>query len=1044
MAGAGHGNGRKGGWARTGALAVLAVLAALVPRSSMALVPDRPLSWAQLTRYTVREGLPSNAVSDLAQDAAGFLWVGTEEGVARFDGARFVVYRSPSAPGLPSSFVRRLLATPDGSVFVGTTAGLARFRDGRFAALAFPEGGPDANVSALARAPDGRVLVAFRDRVGAVEGDRLAPLGTAPGGVNELAADGAGRVFALLDNGRRVAVLADGNWTVLEAALAADERIGTLAADRDGTVWAATGSGRLLRAEGLSWTEVSWRWSAGPDDAARIAPATPDGLWLATLSGRLVRAGARGVESLPLAPGGAQLNAVLEDRDGNLWAAAGGAGLLRLRDAPVVTLGAREGWPGDAMAAVYADRSGRIWLGPQPGGLKRLDDGGWRDLSLGPGATQPPVLSIVEDADGSTWLGTAFAGLFRAGPDDRVARVPGAPAELYLWLAASPRDRAIRAAASGGPLVLVDGRADRAPLPEGGAAPTATLVDRQGRWWVGTAGAGLLLRDGEGWRNAAPGLPVPPYFTALREDDGGTVWAATVGAGLWRVAGPDPAAPGPPAAIGTAQGLPTDTIYDALDDGRGALWLSTPRGIVRVARDELLAAAEGRAATVRAQLLSIDDGLAAGECNGGGHAAARTPDGRLLFATPAGIALVEPGRAFGPAAAPAAAIEELTCDGTAIELAGGAAPRLPAGTLRCEVRYTAPALGAPERVVFSYRMSRLDDGLVAAGAARSATYTHLPPGEHVFEVVAADRDGAWRSAPAAVRFSVEPHPWQTAWLWALAALGAAALAYAGFRGRVRRLLAHQRELEQAVAARTAELAETNRTLEQRVDQGIERLRGAERMAAYGEMVAGVAHEVRHPIFSLRSAAYLIAHKAGPLKDELAQPLAALDRETTRMTRLMDDLLHFARPPALQRAPAAVRPLLEAAGQTVRDAGGWDELRIEIDAPADLPEVPLDRDRMLQVLVNLLENARKHASGVTRVRLVARAVPHAIELEVENDGAGMGPGVREQVFEPFFTRGSGTGLGLAIVRRIVTDHGGTIVVDSAPESGTRFTIRLPRE
>jgi signal transduction histidine kinase len=100
--------------------------------------------------------------------------------------------------------------------------------------------------------------------------------------------------------------------------------------------------------------------------------------------------------------------------------------------------------------------------------------------------------------------------------------------------------------------------------------------------------------------------------------------------------------------------------------------------------------------------------------------------------------------------------------------------------------------------------------------------------------------------------------------------------------------------------------------------------------------------------------------------------------------------------------------------------------------------------MLQVLVNLLENARKHASGVTRVRLVARAVPHAVELAVENDGAGMGPGVREQVFEPFFTRGSGTGLGLAIVRRIVTDHGGTIAVDSAPESGTRFTIRLPRE
>ncbi|MCU0230879.1 MAG: ATP-binding protein [Acidobacteria bacterium] len=1024
-------------------LVALAIATAPAP-PALALAPDRPLSWAQVTRYTVREGLPSNAVVDLAQDAQGFLWVGTEEGLARFDGTRFVVFRAPSA-GLPSSFVRRLLVARDGSLYVATTAGLARAQGGRFATLSFDPGERDANVSALTEAPDGRILVAFRDRLAVVDGDRVAPLGLAPGGVTELAADRAGRLYALLDNGRRLALLADGQWTPVEAGLAAEERIGALAVDRDGTVWAATGSGRLLRAEGPALVDSPQRWSATPDDAARIAAASPSGLWIATLSGRLVRFGAGTAEPVELAPGGAQLNAVLEDRDGNVWAAAGGAGLMRLRDAAVVTLGAREGWPGDAMAAVYSDRRGRIWLGPQPGGVKRLDPAGWRDLPLVPGAVQPPVLSIVEDADGAVWLGTAYAGLFRVDADDRVTRVSEAPPEVYLWLAASPRDRAIRGAASGGPLVLADGRAERVPLENvEDAAPTATLVDRAGRWWVGTSGAGLLVRDGAVWRDAAPGLPRPPYVTTVREDDAGTIWASTVGAGLWRVAEPDGSGPTALAAVGTAQGLPTDTIYDALDDGRGGIWLPTPRGIVHVARDELLAVADGRAPTLRARLLSIEDGLAAGECNGGGHAATRTSDGRLLFATPAGVALVEPARRFEPAQPPVAAIEELTCDGTAIDLVGSPPPRLPAGTVRCEVRYTAAALGAPERVVFSYRMSRLDQDFVAAGPQRAATYTHLPPGEHLFEVVAADRDGAWRSAPAALSFTVAPHPWQTAWFWGLAGLGLAGLVYAGHRRRVRRLVAQQRELERKVAARTTELAEANRTLEQRVADGIERLRGAERMAAYGEMVAGVAHEVRHPIFSLRSAAYLIAHKAGPLKDEIAQPLAALDRETARMTRLMDDLLHFARPPALRRAPTALRPLLETAAATVRDGGGWDDLALEIDASAALPEVPLDRDRMLQVLVNLLENARKHASGLTLVRLAARAVPNGVELEVENDGAGMGPGVREQIFEPFFTRGSGTGLGLAIVRRIVTDHGGTIAVDSTPESGTRFTIRLPRE
>jgi signal transduction histidine kinase len=236
-----------------------------------------------------------------------------------------------------------------------------------------------------------------------------------------------------------------------------------------------------------------------------------------------------------------------------------------------------------------------------------------------------------------------------------------------------------------------------------------------------------------------------------------------------------------------------------------------------------------------------------------------------------------------------------------------------------------------------------------------------------------------------------------------------------------------------------------------VIDGIDKLREAERMAAYGLMVAGVAHEVRNPLFALGSAAYVLGQE---LKDrgDLRAQIALIERESRRLAALMDELLEFARPPALLLAPAEVADVLAEAVIVFKTerAGAAPAIDVRVEAREGLPPVVLDRSRVVQVLVNLTENALKHARGARTITLGAAAVSRAdpsgasdwVAIEVKDDGEGIGRQHLPRLFEPFYTTGKGTGLGLAIVRRIVSDHEGTIEVASEPGQGTRFAIFLP--
>ena len=291
----------------------------------------------------------------------------------------------------------------------------------------------------------------------------------------------------------------------------------------------------------------------------------------------------------------------------------------------------------------------------------------------------------------------------------------------------------------------------------------------------------------------------------MREDDDGTLWLATSGGGLNRVLA------GRVSAVTTRHGLLDDDVIGVLADSRGRFWLSGVRGLSRVDRHEVEDVLDGRRRMVQPVGYGVADGMRNAEGNGGSPATWSDADGRLWFATMGGAVSVDPSHLEGNHVAPPVAIEEAVAD--EVRLPGGGEWRLPPGTRRLEMHYTALSLRDPSRVRFKYRLDGFDGDWVDAGPRRVAYYTNLAHGPYRFRVIAANEDGLWNEEGAGVSFAVEARPYERAWFRALAVVLFGASLVAADRLRALRARRRERELVALVDERTASLRAANQELE---------------------------------------------------------------------------------------------------------------------------------------------------------------------------------------------------------------------------------------
>jgi diguanylate cyclase (GGDEF)-like protein len=799
-------------------LGLAALLLALLTVPAVALDPAKAVTQYSRRVWQIADGLPQNSVNAIVQDRQGYLWLSTQEGLARFDGVSFTVYDKLNTPAITNNNVRALLVDRTGALWVGTNGGgLVRMQDGRFQALTTRDGLAYDIVTALAEGADGAIWIAtYGGGLSCLREGRFINYTTTDGlahnSILSLHADADGTIW-IGTNGAGVCRFRGGDFVRF------DERQGlpnpvvySLARGRDGTLWAGTYGGGLARWDGQRFRTVTTRNGLSSDRVLSVFEDRNGNLWIGTFGGGVCRR-AEGrwstfsrSEGLPYEVS----RSFCEDREGNLWIGTDGGGLVRLADGSFTTTSVQEGLSNAYAIGILETRSGDIWIGTNGGGLNLLRNGRIIPLDTRHGFPHDLIRTMWEATDGALWVGTDGGGLVRL-QDGRMTRYTtreGLSADRVISVRGDRRG-VIWAGTNGAGLNRIEnGRITTFSRRAGRLADLVNLIheDRSGRLWIGTYGGLWQFRDGQFVSFPGQAEIGSAIVTHIHEDDRGVFWLGTIGSGLIRLDGDRVT------RITRQDGLYDDVAYEILEDGLGYLWMSGNRGVYKVPKAEVEDFAAGRTNKVHSTAYGSADGMKCAECNGGFQPSGiRTRDGRLWFPTSDGVAVVDPRRIRVNREPPPVLVERILVNGKTVE------PRspllLPPGRNDLEIHYTALSLVAPEKVRFRYTLEGFDQGWLNPGTRRIAYYTNVPPGEFTFRVIACNNDGIWNRTGTWLTVVQKPHLWQSPWFPLLVG-GLLVLIVAG-AGRVResRLKSRQRELELLVDERTIQLRVANERLE---------------------------------------------------------------------------------------------------------------------------------------------------------------------------------------------------------------------------------------
>jgi len=1019
------------------------VLCLLLPVAASA-APEPP----PFRQFSVADGLPSSSLTGLALDRDGYLWIATRDGLARFDGVGYTVYRHiPGDPAsLPGNFVQTVFVDSGNRVWVGI--------EGKGLCVLGPERRGFRQISQATHP------LLQSDDVWAIAETRDGQLwfGTFGGGLYRF--DGAGRLSRYLPDPARsdalpaenvlaLAVDAHGalwvgttsglaRWTgsgfePAPAAALSGEVVFSLSPEPEGALWIGTNHGLDLRRADGSFEQPAWRDSL-PDTGVTSVLRDRDGArWISTRRGlALERDGL--VSVLTGVAGERMMYMSLQDNEGGLWFASSDRGLLRLPGdwQRFAVFRAAEGADPRSPVPVRGSalsRDGRVWLAGSSGLVARLDPArGDLDvvLDLSRELGVPRLSSVLETRDGSLWVGHP-KGLsrYRAG-------------QWRHWLTDMPGDGLL-------------------------TGPVRQLAeDADGSLWLGSYGGGVQARDREGRvlrsfeSGDGHGVDSPEQNQLARGPDGAMWLAGPKGLRRWHAGSRKfLAIAGAPAdevygfalsapdilwlhrmgalesyrwngralsrlrSVDAGAGLPAVESGGLMVDRAGIVWVATARGLLRY--DPVAS---------RLRMYGVRDGLPSQELQL--QPPLRLPSGLGLASSNEGLVLFDPQRIHVASGRPALVLDTVSLrreeDEVALRADGSALAMEPEDRdLRVRARLLSYADPSTHR--YRFRLHGYDADWVEAGAIGERVFSRLEPGGYRLEVQARNAEGLW-SAARGFSLRVLAPWWQRPWalaLWAGAGLLLLCLAALAYRQRLR--------------DRHAEVLREQRR--QLSDQG---------SAAKTRFLATLGHEIRTPMTGVLGMAELL--QAGSLQPRQRQQVQAIQRAGEHLLRLVNDALDLARIEAgkltLEDAPFDLHELLDEVAALLQPLAQARRLQFRLQRDECTPRALRgDAGRLRQILLNLGTNAIKftETGGIT---LRSAAAPAGTLLEVNDTGAGMDAAQLARLFRRFeqaeglsdAQRRSGSGLGLAICQELASAMGGEIEVRSQPGEGTCFRLHLP--
>jgi signal transduction histidine kinase/ligand-binding sensor domain-containing protein len=955
-------------------------------------------------------GLPTKTVAALLQSRDGYLWIGTYEGLFRYDGVNYTRIDSQRLTTWHDLAVTALYEAPDGTLWLGHERGTVRaYKDGNFTEYPARPGWKADRFHAITGDKAGAIWMLDSRGELARLGDGLVLHPEWGGRDNRwaLVRTREGRVWVV--NGGRLSELIGDSLRVAEAPPGCDNVVQGIAAGADGGLWVAAG-GKLWRTTDTGWSGGTQALAIG-ELPISTALSTEDGrLYLGTYD--------KGVlELLPGEPRAERLFglgtglssdwvlAACEDHEGGVWLGSGSAGLLRLQQRKVTMLAPPDSWQGRSVLTMCMTHDGGFLVGTEGAGLYRMSgDGVWSVFAAESGLRNNFIWAVHEGPDGSMWAGT-WTGL-DATTGARFAPAPGASDfGESVWALVRARDGGLWIGSRNGLAHYGEGTVRWVePGSNRKLRDIRSILEApDGTLWISTNGNGIgCVRDGAVRQFLQRDGLGSDFTHGLLRDENGALWIGTRGGGLNRYKD------GRFAAVRTENGLASDSISQIEDDGLGYFWMSSRAGILRASKAELNACADGIQKQVKCLVYGLADGLSTLACSNSQPAPGyRTADGRLVFATDAGLALIDAHAVQLNAQPPPVEIESIR-NGDRWERR---APfpgevELEPGAKRIEIKYTGLSFAQPGKVRFKCRLDGFDPDWVDMGAERRVVYSYLPPGRYVFRVTAANNDGVWNPVGRSLPLVVHPYFWQTLWFrLLLGTLGAGAVAILVWFQARRRLL------------RRVELLERERAI------AAERTRIANDM--HDDIGAGLTR-----INMLASSARTDLDDRARLERGLAQI-----HETARsVTRAVDEIVWAVNP-----RHDTLESLVNYIERVAQDMLGAAQMQCRLDLPESLPDWhPSSEVRHHLVLAykEALSNAVRH-SAARRVTVSLAIGPESCLLKVADDGRGIAG-----ASAPAEPGRAASGNGIPGMQRRLAKIGGTCELHSIPAGGTEVAFFVP--
>jgi signal transduction histidine kinase/ligand-binding sensor domain-containing protein len=931
---------------------------------ALALDPSLDISQYAHTSWRVRDGFAKGFIYSTAQTPDGYLWLGTEFGLLRFDGVRAVPWQPPNGQQLPDNSVFSLLVTRDGALWIGTGKGLVSWKDGKLTSYSELSG---KNVASLLQDRDGTVWI----------------------GTNELPS--AGQLCAFRNS--RVECQG-GNGLFGPAVLPLFE-------DSRGNLWVGVQQGlwrwKPGRSEFFTIPEVlKGQPSFGEDDQSvllvgtekglyrfvdgHLEPYTPSGLpaqfrprggmlrdgerglWIATSDVGLVHVHHGKVDGFSEQDGlsGDLTTALLEDREGNIWAATTG-GLDRFRDYAVPNLSIKQGLSNATTLSILAAKDGSVWIATN-NGLNRWKDGQISLLGdvadakksngkLNRLAADP----IFQDSGGRIWIATTRELGYLDG--DQFVPIWNSPAGFVHSIAEVPLGQLWAVNQQAGLLQISSGNTVR-QIPWAGlghqdfAEASAADPSRRGLW-LGFYKGGLSYFEDGGVRktySTADGLG-EGLVHGLRFGPRDALWAATEG-GLSRIKD------GHIANLTSKNGLPCDTVHWSMEGSDNSAWLYMPCGLVRITQAEMDGWVADPNKVIKTTVFDISDGVRTHSYPPPVQGVTRAPDGKIWFIAFDGVSVIDPHHLSFNKLPPPVHIEQIVADRKTYDTTSeNGNVRLPPQIRDLQIDYTALSLVASEKVFFRYKLEGWDRDWQDVGTRRQAFYSNLPPRNYRFRVMACNNSGVWNEAGAFLDFSVAPAYYQTIWFRSLCVIAFLALLAFLYEYRLRQLARQfNMRLEERVNERTRIARDLHDTLLQSFQGVLLKFHAVTYLLTNNpdaeKALEAVIDQARQAIVEGRDAVSGLRSSALPASNDVARALSVLGEEL-------------------------------AASQT---DGNSAEFRVQVEGmPRNL--APVICDEVYRIGGEALRNAFRHAQA-ERIELEIRYDRRQFRLRVRDDGKGI--------------------------------------------------------